>query len=123
MQPASMRENGRGCNQGKLRVCDQASLCRPERRISCVGPRSPRGWRVRKEGRRDADLRAHGGGGGGAGRADARARRNAGDGPGACLRATALGPRADRTSVVEGKSVAVRVALGGRRLIQNKTNK
>src|SRR3546814_3486089 len=94
MQPASRGENGGGCNQGKLRVCDQASLGRPERRISCVGPRSPRGWRVRKEGRRDADLRDHGGGGGGAGRADARARRNAGDGPGACLRATALGTRA-----------------------------
>src|SRR3546814_10278193 len=63
-------------------------------RITCVGPRSPIGWCVRKEGRRDADLRDHGGGGGGAGRADARARRNAGDGPGACLRATALGTRA-----------------------------
>src|SRR3546814_10261041 len=63
-------------------------------RITCVGPRSPIGWCVRKGGRRDADLRDHGGGGGGAGRADARARRNAGDGPGACLRATALGTRA-----------------------------
>src|SRR3546814_15317202 len=37
-------------------------------------------------------------------------------------RGIALGPR-DRKSVVEGKSVSVRVDLGGRRIIKKKTKK
>src|SRR3546814_18499396 len=38
-------------------------------------------------------------------------------------RILADGERADRKSVVEGKSVAVRVALGGRRIIKKKKKK
>src|SRR3546814_17200655 len=46
-------------------------------------------------------------------------------GPTTCIRGRSAREhlRADRKSVVEGKSVSVRVALGGRRIIKKKKNR
>src|SRR3546814_13479763 len=55
-------------------------------------------------------------------RADEPARLRAGAGDRcACFGMAGASPTVERTSVVEGKSVSVRVDLGGRRIIKKKT--
>src|SRR3546814_16933111 len=69
----------------------------------------------------DADRRASAAGVAGDGRivADASPDRPEGEGDGTAVPLSVSGRR-DRTSVVEGKSVSVRVDLGGSRIIKQK---